>query len=124
MVKKKRIPEEILLLVAELEDYPGGEIFIEFFEDGLRWPWKNCEEEFRVAVKILEDEGEVEKAREMAKLLDERKYLDALKIYFKWYPAHGEYAGLFAGCLVKAELYNAAKELLEFIAETTDRFDT
>jgi len=122
---KEKLPEDIDSLVAKLAGYShGGWIFAEYFDEGLEAPWEEFEEELREAVEHLVEDGEVESAREMAKLLEAQKYADALKIYFKYNPSCGEWAGFFTGCLVRAGRYDDAKELLKFIAEITDWFDT
>jgi len=119
-----RLPPEIQDLINQASLAPGGEVFRDYFEDGVKEPPNECEkflkEELDLVIKDYKEVlGEPEKARriESAKL---KGIFEGWKEYFRENPTHGEYAGKICGCFVRLGKLKEMKELLKFIQETNE----
>ena len=96
----------------------GGYIFREYYEEGLtgQRTFEDITKEMVEEMKeYIEDDfwlDAKDATRRILQRYQDGDLLGAWLEYFKWYPEHGEYAGLVVGILEKEKKYKEAFEIL------------
>ena len=101
----------------------GGHIFREYYEEGLtgQLTFEDITKEMVKEMKKYIEDDSWPDARDAARRILQRyqdgDLLGAWLEYFKWYPEHGEGAGLVVGILEKQKKYKEALEILKLCDE-------
>jgi hypothetical protein len=114
----ERVELEYRRLLTEAMTRHGGFIFREYFEEGISSSktFKEITEEMVKNMEEYLDEDSWPEAKKAAQNIhfkfQQGDLLGAWLEYFKWYPCHGEYAGLVVGILEREKKYKEALEIL------------